>query len=71
MTNREWLENKIEKYLVVILIFVNLMLVASLFCAFLIDSLFLCITVPTFLLCVPLNKIVLDEWLDKEHKTER
>ena len=68
MTNREWLVSKLEKYLIVIIIFVNLIFIASLVCALLIDSLFLCITIPTFFLCTPLNKVVLDEWLDKEHK---
>lgn len=68
MTNRKWLASKLEKYLIVIIIFVNLIFVASLVCAICIDSLFLCITIPTFLLCTPLNKVVLDDWLDKEHK---
>ena len=68
MTNREWLASKLEKYLIVIIIFVNLIFIASLVCAFLIDSLFLCITIPTFFSCIPINKFVIDEWLDKEHK---
>ena len=79
MTNREWIDNKKEKFfekasnffskyhLVIFIVFI-VADVASLICTFVWSLTFLLLDVPLNIFIVIYGWCEYDEWLDKEHK---
>ena len=81
MTNREWLDNKKEKffkkaselfikYHLVIFIMLIVADVAVWICTFVLSTVFLALVFPLSVITVIYCWCEYDEWLDKEHKSK-